>query len=238
VAFRRADLEALAAAAGGEAELAGRLAGIALAFVRRHGYAPARVPTVALVVDPTVPLGDVRVAAVYSVGVVRGGDQVAGRVAGLETADARRPAGSGRGHPTGGGEPTLAFPVATEPPRALATLVVREPRGLVRRLPLDGSPVVIGRDAACDVVLDDRRASRRHARIQARGGYLVLSDLGSMNGTYIRSERVSEVTLGLGDSVMIGDSTLELTPVSMDDVATVQGSPAPDSSSDDPMGDP
>jgi pSer/pThr/pTyr-binding forkhead associated (FHA) protein len=120
------------------------------------------------------------------------------------------------------------------PPRALATLVVREPRGLVRRLPLDGSPVVIGRDAACDVVLDDRRASRRHARIQARGGYLVLSDLGSTNGTYIRSERVSEVTLGLGDSVVIGDSTLELTPVSGDDVPGAPGSSSPDAPTDIP----
>ena len=238
VAFRRADLEALSAAAGSEAELASGLAGAALAFVRRHGYVPSRVPTVALVVDPTVPSGDVRVAAVYSSGGARGGGLVGGHVGGLETADAGRPSGPGRSDHTGGGEPTRAFPVATDPPRALATLVVREPRGLVRRLPLDGSPVVIGRDAACDVVLDDHRASRRHARIQARGGYLVLSDLGSTNGTYIRSERVSEVTLGLGDSVMIGDSTLELTPVSVDDLPGAPGSPTPDAPTDAPWGDP
>jgi hypothetical protein len=49
VALRRVDLEALSAAAGSEAELASGLAGAALAFVRRHGYAPSRVPTVALV---------------------------------------------------------------------------------------------------------------------------------------------------------------------------------------------
>ena len=238
VALRGVDLEALSAAAGSEAELASGLAGAALAFVRRHGYVPSRVPTVALVVDPTVPSGDVRVAAVYSAGGARGGGHVGARVGahvgGLETADAGRPSGPGRSDHTGGGEPTLAFPVATDPPRALATLVVREPRGLVRRLPLDGSPVVIGRDAACDVVLDDHRASRRHARIQARGGYLVLSDLGSTNGTYIRSERVSEVTLGLGDSVMIGDSTLELTPVSVDDLPGAPGSPTPDAPRDAP----
>ncbi len=235
VALRGVDLEALAAAAGSEEELARRLATAALAFVRGHGYAPTRVPTVALIVDPSVPLGDVRVAAVYSAGGARRDRRVGGHAGGLEIADAGRPSGPGRRDHTGGGEPTLAFPVATAPPGALATLVVREPRGPVRRLLLDGRPVVIGRDVACDVVLDDHRASRRHARIQARGGYLVLSDLGSTNGTYIRSERISEVALGLGDSVVIGDSTLELTPVSGDDVPAALGSLAPDAATEAPM---
>jgi len=222
VALRRADLGALAAAAGGEAELASRLAGAALAFARAHDYAPARLPTVTLAVDPTVPFGDVRVAAVYSAGGARRGNVIDDP----EAADVRRSSGPARRDHPGGGEPTLVFAVAAAPPRALAMVVVREPDGRVRRVPLDGSPVVIGRDAACDVVLDDRRASRRHARIQARGGYIVLSDLGSTNGTYIRSERVAEVTLGLGDTVVIGDSTLELVPVAADDGRGDAGPPA------------
>lgn len=160
VAIRRHDLEVLAAAAGGEDLLAARLADAALAFARGHGYAPARRPAVSLVVDPTVPVGDVRVAATYSVAAAR-------------TDDAAAPAPHGARHRgpvarSGGGDPTLVLPTVAPPGPPLALLVVREPGGRVRHVPLDGSPVVIGRDAACDVVLDDRRASRRHARIQAR----------------------------------------------------------------------
>ena len=227
VALRGLDLEALADAAGGEAELASGLAGAALAFARAHGYALARTPTVELTVDPTVAVGDVRVAATYSTAGSR--RNAAARLP--EAAGPRRSSGSARRDHSGGGEPTLVLPTPATP-AALATLVVREPSGRVRHVRLDGGPVVIGRDAACDVVLDDRRASRRHVRIQARGGYLVLSDLGSTNGTYIRSERISEVALGLGDSVAIGDSTLQLVPFTADGIPGDPGS----SGAGDPSG--
>ena len=83
-------------------------------------------------------------------------------------------------------------------------------------------PVVLGRDAACDVVLADARVSRRHARISPRGGFLILADLGSTNGTFLRAERIEEVALGVGDVIVMGGTTVVVEPPD----AAASGGPA------------
>ena len=60
-------------------------------------------------------------------------------------------------------------------PRLLLEIV--EGPGAGRQFPLDRA-VVLGRDAAADVVLDDPRVSRRHARITPSDGVVVVVDLG------------------------------------------------------------
>jgi hypothetical protein len=64
VRLRPADLEILAADAGGPEVLAGRLADEALAFARAHGYHLGGRPSVALVADPSVDRGAIEVDAV------------------------------------------------------------------------------------------------------------------------------------------------------------------------------
>jgi len=66
----------------------------------------------------------------------------------------------------------------------------------------------IGRSSECELVLRDPRASRQHARLTARDGVLVLTDLGSTNGTHVNGQRVSEVVLGEGDRISIGETVL------------------------------
>jgi hypothetical protein len=73
----------------------------------------------------------------------------------------------------------------------------------VRELWFDGSgagAVTLGRDAACDIVLDDRKASRQHAKIERRRDKFVLVDHSS-NGTFV--EIVGESELGLRREEMI-----------------------------------
>jgi adenylate cyclase len=56
-----------------------------------------------------------------------------------------------------------------------------------RELTLDGRTrmaLSVGRDAACDVIIPDPKASRRHARIESRRGKFVIIDQ-SVNGTYV-----------------------------------------------------
>jgi pSer/pThr/pTyr-binding forkhead associated (FHA) protein len=91
-----------------------------------------------------------------------------------------------------------------------ASLTIREPGASARSLAVGDDPVVIGRDAGCDIVLADPRVSRQHARVASRSGFLVLSDLGSTNGTYVRDERIAEIALGPGDVVTLGDTTIEV----------------------------
>jgi predicted component of type VI protein secretion system len=46
---------------------------------------------------------------------------------------------------------------------------------------------LIGRDGQCDLVVDDRRVSRRHARISWGEGRFCVEDLGSTNGTHFNN---------------------------------------------------
>ena len=60
---------------------------------------------------------------------------------------------------------------------------------------------VIGRDAGCDFKIASNSVSRRHARLEVREGRLMVTDLGSANGTFVNGERVRERALGVGDEV-------------------------------------
>ena len=64
--------------------------------------------------------------------------------------------------------------------------------------------IAIGRDAQCEIALDDRAFSRRHAVL--RRAPLVIEDLGSTNGVRIgdRVIRNEAAPLGIGDSFHIG----------------------------------
>ncbi len=63
----------------------------------------------------------------------------------------------------------------------------------------------IGRDITGDIVLDSPIVSRRHARLERREGALVVTDLGSSNGTYLRGLKIGEETpLAHGDRVVVG----------------------------------
>jgi pSer/pThr/pTyr-binding forkhead associated (FHA) protein len=76
---------------------------------------------------------------------------------------------------------------------------------------LDDAPVLIGRGADAGIRLDDDYVSTRHARIAASGDQWFVEDLGSTNGTYIGTVRISQpTTLTLGTQVRIGKTILEL----------------------------
>ena len=60
---------------------------------------------------------------------------------------------------------------------------------------------VVGRDAGCDFTISSNSVSRRHARLEVREGRLMVTDLGSANGTFVNGERVRERVLGVGDEV-------------------------------------
>ena len=77
--------------------------------------------------------------------------------------------------------------------------------------PLDGDPVLIGRGTDAAIRLDDDYVSTRHARIGSSGGTFYVEDLGSTNGTYIGSQRITQATaIQLGSRVRVGKTTLEL----------------------------
>ena len=69
---------------------------------------------------------------------------------------------------------------------------------------LDTEATVIGRHPDSDIFLDDITVSRRHAEITREPIGFSLSDVGSLNGTYVNRERVEKAELRTGDEVQVG----------------------------------
>lgn len=86
-----------------------------------------------------------------------------------------------------------------------AHLVVR--RGALEgtQFPLSTSEqMTIGRSSDSKIFLDDVTVSRKHAAVSLLGHDWVLTDSGSLNGTYVNKHRVSTTTLTNGDELQIG----------------------------------
>ena len=62
----------------------------------------------------------------------------------------------------------------------------------------------IGRSPASSIFLDDVTVSRTHASIEYLNGGFSLKDSGSLNGTYLNNESITESALKTGDEIQIG----------------------------------
>ena len=106
------------------------------------------------------------------------------------------PRAAGDGPAVAGGE---AAPAAV-------SFEVRIAGGEPRRVRLGDGRHVVGRAKGCDVPIDDRTLSRRHAAFVVRGGRVTVDDLGSLNGTFVDGTRVGEETeVGAGGVVGLGE---------------------------------
>jgi hypothetical protein len=80
------------------------------------------------------------------------------------------------------------------------------------RYPLMGAMTVLGRDDSADIILDDPGISRRHSeiRVTTDGPHVVanIRDLGSTNGTFVNSERVTSQRLSDGDRITVGRTSV------------------------------
>lgn len=169
------------------------LAEAVLGAARERGFTLLSFPTVELERADDVARGDVRVscALVDATGdEMEPGSPELGRVAAGHTMVLDREA-LVRDRPRA--------------PRAFVDLPAER-----RRAALGAAPLTIGRDPQSDLVLDDRRVSRRHAEIRLRLGRYTLYDLQSTNGTFVNGRRVAEIVLSDGDRIAIGGSELVL----------------------------
>ena len=103
--------------------------------------------------------------------------------------------------------------------------------GLVREIPPEG--LSIGRSAQNDLVLKDGMLSRRHCRITLQEGGPVVSDLATVNGTFVNGAQISaDAALRPGDRIVVGETTLSIVdpsaaPASAPAPAAVSPAPAP-----------
>ena len=67
--------------------------------------------------------------------------------------------------------------------------------------------LTVGRAPPCELILDDRKVSRRHASLLLLNGTLTVRDHGSLNGTWVNDSRIAgPVSLRSGDRLRIGGS--------------------------------
>jgi adenylate cyclase len=99
-----------------------------------------------------------------------------------------------------------------------ASLKITEPNGRIWEFPLQpGGSYSIGRAKENDIVLNDRRVSRKHARVNSEGqqfmivdGYFENGDLiRSVNHVFVNGSPMLERLLKAGDAIVIGESRLE-----------------------------
>lgn len=78
---------------------------------------------------------------------------------------------------------------------------------------IDEDSVQVGRHPKSDIFFDDVTVSRRHAEFRRHSGNIWLTDLGSLNGTYVNRTLIDdEVALRQGDEVQIGKFRLVFYP--------------------------
>ncbi len=62
------------------------------------------------------------------------------------------------------------------------------PGGAITDVPVNSTPFVVGRKANCSLCLAAPTVSGQHATISMQGEQLLITDLASTNGTYVRGE--------------------------------------------------
>jgi pSer/pThr/pTyr-binding forkhead associated (FHA) protein len=92
-----------------------------------------------------------------------------------------------------------------EIPIGTGALVVQRGPNAGSRYFLDSPVTTAGRHPDSEIFLDDVTVSRRHAEVRRTEDGYVVSDAGSLNGTYVNRVRIeSEVPLAHGDELQIG----------------------------------
>ncbi len=84
-------------------------------------------------------------------------------------------------------------------------------RYLQHDLELNEGTFAVGRNASCQLSLDDPLVSRRHALFEVAGNQVTIEDLASRNGVIVNGHRIEgKVPLNVGDRILIGSQELTL----------------------------
>jgi DNA-binding NtrC family response regulator len=80
-------------------------------------------------------------------------------------------------------------------------------------------PVIVGRNPACQLVVEDAKVSAVHVEFVATEEGVRVRDLGSRNGTYVGDVRFGEVVLANACSLRVGGTTVQFEPAGLEKVA-------------------
>ncbi len=98
----------------------------------------------------------------------------------------------------------------SELPADAAVLIVRTGPQAGDRFTLDRPLTRLGRHPDSEIMLDDITVSRRHVSIERTDEGYVVTDAGSLNGTYVNHQRIDRAVLHHGDELQVGKFRLVL----------------------------
>ncbi|PZU44350.1 MAG: cell division protein FtsK [Microbacterium sp.] len=111
----------------------------------------------------------------------------------------------------GAGSAVRVVPAGYQPRQSLGEVRIVSGPGAGTTVPLTRAVVVIGRDPACDIVLDDPLVSKRHARLEVGQGRAELIDLNSANGILVDGAPVTYLTAADGEiDAVLGDTRVQI----------------------------
>ncbi len=84
-------------------------------------------------------------------------------------------------------------------------LTIRSPKTIPLDYVLQSGKNTLGRKSDNDIVINDELASRLHAEIECQGDRVIITDLGSTNGTFVNQRRLTEShAIKPGDQIRLG----------------------------------
>lgn len=89
-------------------------------------------------------------------------------------------------------------------------LFVQMANGEIAELPLFGM-ITLGRSSSCDFKVIDTKISAKHCSFElTKKGEVIVTDLGSTNGTFINNSKISQSAMRLNDTVLMGTTTINI----------------------------
>ncbi len=89
-----------------------------------------------------------------------------------------------------------------------AKLLLKFHAAVIKEIPIDKTPITIGRKPDNDIAIDNMAISGHHARISLQGSTYVIEDLQSTNGTFLNEKKVASSALKHNDQIVMGQHTL------------------------------
>ena len=163
-----------------------------IARARHERYTLVARPRVTILADEATRRGEIRVAA----NVV---DERGGKVQEAEPM------------PASSDTMIYARPSGDQAPESArrAYLLVSTRGSKAVQFDLGGPLIGIGRASDNDVIVDDPMVSRHHCQLKLQHGAYGFTDLGSRNGSTVNGQAVTQIALGPGDIIRVGDTQIE-----------------------------
>lgn len=112
--------------------------------------------------------------------------------------------------------PDDAVTKVSAPEKVAVRLIFKPGQANVESFEFTKDEISIGRGKSCDIVLNDKKSSRKNTLIRRAGLQFVIKDLSSANGTFVNGERITEQELPGEAMIRIGDVDFEFKATSAD----------------------